>query len=121
MVFCPRWDKHNKIYKGWEKHQKEELDVEKVIEDWAKPTRERLIVLKQMGSSGAIAISIAGIFLAFNCWGWQLANRITVFLVAFLLSLFLYWGYRWAKLALDTAEQKIHPYQGSNQDKIEES
>ena len=107
MVFCPRCDKHNKIWEGWKKHQEEELDVEKAIKQEEKATRERLIVLKQMCSNGAIAIIIAGVFLAFNSWKWQCANRLIVFLVAFLLSLFLYWGYRWAKLALDTVEQEI--------------
>ena len=120
MVFCPKLDKYNKIFEGWKKHQEEELDVEKAIKeegkDWAQPTRERLIVLKQMCSNGFLAISIAGVLLAFNSWKWQYANLLIVSFVAFLCLASLYWGYRWAKSALDTAEQKIHPYQRSKRE-----
>ena len=133
MVFCPRCDKHNKIWEGWKKHQGEELDVEKAIQEeksWSQPTRERLIVIKQMCSNGAIAIIIAGVFLIIKLLLLKLqvssevtfiASMVVVGIVALLLLASLFWGYRWAKYALDTAERKINPYESGNQENNNES
>jgi hypothetical protein len=118
-VFCPSRDEQDKkIWKGWEEHQEEELDVEKAIQEgkgWAQPTRERLIVLKQMCASGFLAIFIAVVLLGISYTHlFWLKLLLVVILVALLLAS-LFWGYRWAKFALDTAEHKVHPHERNNQ------
>jgi len=134
-VFCPSWGKDDPLWKNWRKAQEEELDVEKAIKqeekDWAQPTRERLIVLKQMCSNGALAIVIAGVFLfipkllliKFHASSevTLIVSMVVISMVVVSLLASLYWGYRWAKLALDTVEQKIHPYQRSDQENKKES
>ena len=127
-VFRCGWeDKHDKIWNNWKKAQEEQVKLSHTIKqhesDWAQLMQERLIVLKQMSVSGAIAIFIAGVFIAVSkLCSWSYANVFIVSLVAFLLLASLYWGYRWANLALDTVEQEIpRVLEKSNQENKKES
>jgi hypothetical protein len=127
-VFCPSWEDRDdtlKLRENWRKHQEEEADVENALKQMGieaeQLTRERLIVLKQMCAAGSLTVVIAGVFLAVNFCPWQYANRLIVSLVAFLLLASLYWGYRWAKLAVDTREPKILSMLKSNQENKKES
>ncbi|MFC1989505.1 hypothetical protein ACFLVW_02925, partial [Chloroflexota bacterium] len=131
-IFYPSWeDKDDTLKKNWIKHQEEEVDVENTIQgnESVQLTRERLIVLKQMCAAGSLAVFIAGVFLTIKLLLLKfqvspevtfIASMVVVGIAVVLLLASLYWGYRWAKLALDTVEQKVLPYQRSNQENKKE-
>ncbi len=60
---------------------------------WERERHERFVVLKQMCANGALAIAIAGAFLAVK-YHWSQAWPEVVYVVAGLLLISLFWGFR---------------------------
>ncbi len=84
----------------WAEQQRERLV------EWAEQQQERLVVLKQMCANGAFAIAISAFLILINLWSHQ-AYIVLFSIVAFLLLLSLFWGYRIHELRLDTMERAI--------------
>jgi len=74
---------------------------------WANQIRERAIVLKQMGANVSGAIVIASVFIGISFSSCVTIHVVIFSIVAFILILSLFWGYRSSEFAVDTIEEEI--------------
>jgi hypothetical protein len=106
-IFCGNLVDKSDINKKWRGKSTKFLWMSS-DHDWAGQNYERLVVLKQMCASNFGAIIIASLFLIVDaCCPFRYANISIASLIAILLLVALYWGYRDFTIAVTTMEDNF--------------
>lgn len=100
--FRCNWIKKTEHLQWWRKRYQATVRQLKILQDnnyekreWARQSRERLVVLKQMCGNCFLAITLAAITLGISyCPVFWLKITLIIMLIAFPLLASLYWGHR---------------------------